>query len=281
MTTEKIKMRQIENFTWPEGKSCAVAIGWHVDGEAGPIGSDERNKTHLASVSMGAYGVSTAIPRILDLHRQLQIPGSFFIPGYVSDLHPEMVRKIQEEGHEVAHHGYFHKNVFLLSEKEEREEFERGEASLTRLTGKRPVGWSAPGWGVRESTLNILVEMGMIYDSSLMEYDRPYIISLCGKSLVELPISIILDDFEIFGASLFPDGGGVNATAETGYHVWKEEFDGMRHYGGLFSTTFHPSIMGRPGRMKMLDRLFSHMKSYDDIWWATYEDVARYALTLI
>lgn len=228
-----------------------------------------------------ALMVSTAMPRILDLHRHMQIPGSFFIPGYVADLHPDMVRNIQKEGHEIAHHGYYHKNVFLLSEQEERDEFERGEASLARIIGKKPVGWSAPGWGVRESTLNILAEMGMLYDSSLMEYDRPYLMYIDDKTLVELPISIILDDYEIFGASLFPNGGGVNATAETGYQIWKEEFDGMRRFGGLFSTTFHPEIMGRPGRMNMLYSLFSYMKSFNDIWWATFEEVAQYTLSLV
>ena len=47
--------------------------------------------------------------------------------------------------------------------------------------------------------------MGMRYDSSLMEYDVPYLIESPNGSLVELPISLILDDWEIFGGSLFPE----------------------------------------------------------------------------
>jgi len=268
--------RLFPNFRWPAGKRCAVAIGWHVDGESGPIAGDPRNAHHLAALSEGAYGVSTALPRLLDLHHELAIPASFFIPGYVAELHPEAVVQVARAGHEVAHHGYLHENVFLLDEAEERDVFERGSQILEGLTGARPVGWSAPGWGLRLSTVERLIEMGMLYDSSLMEYDTPYLLETPRGSLVELPISLILDDWEIFGGSLFPNGGGVNAPVEHAYQIWRDEFDGLRFYGGLFTTTFHPNILGRPSRIRMLHRLFSYMKSFDDVWLATYAEIAAY-----
>jgi peptidoglycan/xylan/chitin deacetylase (PgdA/CDA1 family) len=271
-----IRTRKIEGFSWPDGKKCAVVIGWHVDGEAGPIAADRRNANHIAALSEGAYGVSTALPRILELHRNLEIPASFFIPGYVADLHPDVVETVLHHGHEVAHHGYRHENVFLLDDEQEREVFQQGLETLQRLTGRKPLGWSAPGWGVKAHTLELLAELGMIYDASLMEYDVPYLISTKRGELVELPISLILDDWEIFGGSLFPNGGGVNAPAETAYQIWREEFEGMRHFGALFNTTFHPNLLGRPGRIKMLSRLFSYMRSFDDVWWATAEEVASY-----
>ena len=275
-----LQIRKIDGFVWPEGKKCAVAIGWHVDGEAGPIASDARNVKHVAALSEGAYGVSTALPRILEMHRVLNIPASFFIPGYVAELHPKAVATIVQDGHEVAHHGYLHENVFLLDDEAEWNVFKKGGEALERLTGRKPVGWSAPGWGVKQRTLEILCEMGMIYDCSLMEYDVPYMISTKSGTLVELPISLILDDWEIFGGTLFPNGGGVNATAETAYQIWKEEFDGMRRFGCLFNTTFHPNLMGRPGRIDMLYRLFDYMKSSNDVWWATCEEIAGYVLSL-
>lgn len=269
----------IEGFAWPEGKKCAVAIGWHVDGEAGPIAGDTRNARHVAALSEGAYGVLTALPRIVEMHQVLEIPATFFIPGYVAELHPETVAQIVEAGYEVAHHGYLHENVFMLDDEAEKEVFKRGTEILKNLTGQEPLGWSAPGWGVKQHTLELLSEMGMIYDCSLMDYDIPYIIKTKAGDLVELPISLILDDWEIFGGSLFPNGGGVNAPAESAYQIWKEEFDGIRRFGGLFNTTFHPNLM-RPGRINMLYRLLSYMKSFDDVWWATCTEIARYVLSI-
>ncbi|MBD2459726.1 polysaccharide deacetylase [Oscillatoria sp. FACHB-1407] len=274
--TATVKSIPMPDFRGPQGQKCIVSIGWHVDGESGAIASDPRAVNHLTALSEGAYGVSAALPRILDMHRSLDIPGSFFFPGYVADLHPDAVEAIAAEGHEIAHHGYLHENCFFLDKEAQRDVFLKGIAALERITGKAPVGWSAPTWGVKPDTLELLCELGMIYDCSLMEYDMPYLLSTPAGSLIELPISMVLDDWQIFGASPFP-GGGVNATAETAFQIWKEEFDGMRRFGGFFTTTFHPNLMGRPGRLNMLYRLFEYMKSFDDVWWATCEDVAQYS----
>ncbi|MBD3885387.1 polysaccharide deacetylase [Phormidium tenue FACHB-886] len=269
------EVTSIPGFQGPQNQKCVVSISWHIDGEAGAIAGDPRAADHLAALSEGAYGVSTALPRILEMHRSLEIPGSFFIPGYVADLHPDMVEAIASAGHEVAHHGYLHENCFFLSKAEQREIFIQGTKSIEQIIGKAPVGWSAPGWGVKLSTLELLCELGMIYDCSLMEYDTPYWLKTNAGTLIELPISMILDDWQIFGAGPFP-GGGVNATAESAFQIWKEEFDGMRRFGGLFTTTFHPNLLGRPGRLNMLYRLFEYMKTFDDVWWATCENVAAY-----
>lgn len=272
-------VKQISDFKWPEPYRAAVAIGWHVDGEAGPIGSDPDNANHLTARSMGQYGVSTAIPRILALHEELGIPASFFIPGYVAEQNPDTIALINRSGNEIAYHGYMHENVFTRSEEEETQIFDRQASCMTKLLGKQLAGWSAPGWGVREHTIQELCRLGVKYDSSLMEFDRPYYLECGDQHLVELPISIVLDDYEIMGASLYPNGGGINAPAREAFEIYWEEFEGIRHYQGLYTTTFHPCILGRPGRLLMLKKLLHNMKAFNDIWFATYEQVADYVLT--
>ncbi len=270
-----IKSTTLPNFRGPHGEKTIVVIGWHIDGEAAVVGANPETKDHVAALSEGAYGVSTGVPRILQLHSDLQIPASFFVPGYVAEQHPAETEAIAKAGHEIGHHGYMHENCFLLDDDQQREVFAKGTAALKNITGKDPIGWSAPSWGVKESTLNIMMEMGMRYDNSLMEYDVPYLIETEVGQLVELPISMILDDWEILGANLWP-GGGVNATAHSAYTIWKEEFDAMRRFGGLFCTTFHPNLMARPGRMAMLYELFGYMQSFSDVWWTTCEGAAEY-----
>ena len=276
-TPPAVQSLKIEDFKWPHGKRCAVAIGWHVDGEAGPVSGDAGNAIHVAALSEGAYGVSTALPRILDLHAALDVPGSFFVPGYVADLHPEIIKAVAAAGHELAHHGYLHENALALTETEEDAVFERGYKTLHNLTGAEIVGWSAPLWGVRQSTLEMLCKKEMLYDSSLMQYDTPYFVKTAAGTLVELPLNPALDDWPLFGLSLSPQGGSsVSAPAETAYNIWKEEFDGARRFGCLFTTTFHPNLTGRPGRLMMLYRLLAYMKSFDDVWWASCAEIAQY-----
>ena len=277
VTPPDVQSLKIDDFQWPYGKRCAVAIGWHVDGEAGPVSGDAGNAIHVAALSEGAYGVSTALPRILDVHATLNVPGSFFVPGYVADLHPQIIKAVAEAGHELAHHGYLHENALALTQAEEVSVFDQGYKALHDLTGTQIVGWSAPLWGVRQSTLEMLCNKGILYDASLMEYDTPYLIKTAAGTLVELPLNPALDDWPLFGMSLSPQGGSsVSAPAETAYNIWKEEFDGARRFGCLFTTTFHPNLTGRPARLAMLERLLGYMKSFDDVWWATCAEIAEY-----
>ncbi len=275
-----LSTRPVPNFRGPNGEIVAVAFGWHVDAESGVLAADMKPATHITALGEAAYGVLTALPRILQMHKDTGVPGSFFVPGYVCDCHPGPIGQIAAAGYEIAHHGYMHENVFSLSDTQQRDVFAQGSAAIQRVTGAAPRGWSAPGWGVRPSTIDLMAELGMLYDASLMDNDTPYVIDTPHGALIELPTSMVLDDWEIFGGSPYP-GSGINAPAEAAFQIWKEEFDGIRHYGGLFTTTFHPNLTGRPGRLRMLYRLIGHMQQFDDVWFASCEQVAAHVKTLI
>lgn len=274
-----IPARPIPNFQGPNGEKVTVAMAWHVDAEAGVLTASPRPATHLTALSESAFGIR-ALPRIIEMHRTLGVPATFFVPGYVCDTHPHEIEAIAEAGFEIAHHGYLHENCYTLSDEQQREVFEKGSAAITRITGKPPAGWSAPSWGMTPFTLDLLIEMGFLYDSSLMEYDTPYVLHAPRGKLLELPGSMVLDDWEIFGGSPYP-GGGVNAPAEHAFQIWKEEFDGMYHYGGFFTTSFHPNLTGRVGRLRMIHRLLEHMLQAGGVWFATCEAVAQYASTML
>ncbi len=275
-----LAFRTLPNFAWPDGAACGVTLAWHVDGEAGPMASDRSVVNHIAAISEAAYGLTTAMPRILRLHRDLGIPGTFFVPAHVAERHPAVMEAIVGDGHEIAHHGYMHENVYGLAEADERALFEHAAAILQRITGRRPAGWSAPGWGVTEQTLSIMTSMGMTYDASLMERDVPHMVDTPSGTIVELPISMVLDDWALFGSSLHGGGASSLTSATLAETVWREEFDGMRRFGGLFQTTFHPNLMGRPGRLVMLERLLAGMRTCDDVWWGTCHEAADHVRRL-
>ncbi|MEM7346541.1 MAG: polysaccharide deacetylase, partial [Chloroflexota bacterium] len=257
-----------------------VTIGWHVDGEAGPVFWERENgPKHLAAMSEAAYGITTALPRILELHRRFEIPATFFIPAHIAERYPQMVEAIVADGHEIGHHGYMHENVFALSAADERAIFEHANEILLGLTGRTPKGWSAPGWGVTAQTLQIMAELGLIYDGSLMDYDRPYFVGTAAGELIELPISMVLDDWAMFGGGIFPYSAAQIMPADQARQIWQEEFAGLRQYGGLFHSTFHPNLTGRPGRLLKLAELFQYMRSFDDVWWGTCEKAAAWMLT--
>ena len=118
----------------------------------------------------------SAVERILRLLEREGIPATFFVTGHTAETYPDHVRAIVAAGHEIGHHGYLHENPLALETTEhEREVLQRGLEALDRAAGVRPVGYRSPAWDNSPHTIELLLEYGFRYESSLMGNDfRPY-----------------------------------------------------------------------------------------------------------
>ena len=156
-------------------------------------------------ISRGEYGAVDGLPRILRLLDRHQVPASFFIPAVSDVLHPQMIPDIQAgREHEIGVHGWIHEHLPLLNdETDEQRLLNRAIETLTKVIGKRPVGYRAPSWQFSQWTMRQVKDAGFLYDSSLMASDDAYEILLDGKptGVVELPIERILDDSPYFGGN--------------------------------------------------------------------------------
>jgi peptidoglycan-N-acetylglucosamine deacetylase len=228
-------------------------------------------------LSRGEFGARVGVPRILRLLAREQIKATFYIPGHTIDSFPEVCTEIRDSGHEIGHHGYLHESPVTLDEPREREVIEKGLESLQRI-GVTPKGYRSPGWDLSPNSVGLLLEYGFVYDSSMMGADyQPY---WCRRNdiphrdrayewgeeveLVEFPVSWTLDDFPqmefLLNAGL-PGLSGYNKTLG----MWRTDFDYMleEEPGGVFCITFHPQVIGRGGRMTILQNLIAHMKAAD------------------
>ena len=144
---------------------------------------------------------------------------------------------------------------------------------MTELIGSRPVGYRAPSWNFSDSTLDLLMEMDFLYDSSLMADDRPYEIVANGEptGFVELPVDWILDD-----APLFNPLGESYAGPRQVLQVWKDEFDVAWEEGTTFVLTMHPHVIGHRSRIVVLRELIEHIREQDDVWFGTHADAVRW-----
>jgi len=101
---------------------------------------------------------------------------TFFVVGWIADKYPKLVRQISDEGHEIASHGYWHTEVFRQNRNEFKEDVTRAKICIEQACGKTISGYRAPGYSIRpteEWALDILVEAGFGYDSSLLYMDKP------------------------------------------------------------------------------------------------------------
>jgi peptidoglycan/xylan/chitin deacetylase (PgdA/CDA1 family) len=187
------------------------------------------------------------------------------------------VKRISGAGHEIGIHGWIHEWTSSLTRDEERMLMERSLATIQELTGKKPVGIPTGSWEYSANTAELIAELGLIYDSSLMADDMPYEVMSDGRptGIVELPVEWILDDYPYFNMDRF--AGLRPHTPPSGvYEVWSSEFDVAYDESSLFLLTMHPQIVGHRSRMAMLERLVQYMRSRPGVWFATHEQVARY-----
>lgn len=212
---------------------------------------------------------------ILDLLAEFDVRGTFFTLGWIAERHRRLVCDIARAGHEVASHGWGHERVTQLSPEAFRRSVRDSKAILEEISGARVFGYRAPSFSItrgREWALDILLEEGYAYDSSLFPVRRagygfdgghrdPHVLSRSSGQLHELPPATV----EWMGKVL-PAGGGaylrlLPATVVTSafraaerrgvpatfyIHPWEVDPEQpriavnmrtrIRHYGGLVRT---------------------------------------------
>jgi peptidoglycan/xylan/chitin deacetylase (PgdA/CDA1 family) len=257
--------------SWPGNARVAVCLSFDVDNESYLLARGETSPTTLSAADFGA---ETGLPRILELLDRHQVPASFFIPAVSALLHPEMIPAILKSGrHEIGVHGWIHESLVALnSESEEERLLNQAINYLTEATGKRPVGYRAPGWAFSRYTIGLLRRSGFLYDSSLQAMDEPYELVSSGEptGIVELAIDWTLTETPYLGR------GGTMPSPELLYQLYKEEFDGAYEQRTMFVLTLHPHVTGHRAPLHHLDQLIAYMKSKPGVWFATGEQIARY-----
>ena len=171
-----------------------------------------------AMLSRGEYGARVAVPRILGLLEEYDVPATFFVPGHTAESFPHAMDGILSAGHEVAHHSYGHEDPSTQTPDEERRSLERALAVLERFLGHPPAGYRSPSWDYSDATLSLLLEHGFLYDSSLFAGDfhpyRPRLGDQVGiedplqmgeeVDIWEFPVDFTLDDWAHFTFNFDP-----------------------------------------------------------------------------
>jgi peptidoglycan/xylan/chitin deacetylase (PgdA/CDA1 family) len=263
---------------WPNGARCAVTLSFDLDGMSAWLNRGPEFADYPSILAMGEYGPKVGAPRILDVLDAANLKATFFVPGFEAELHGPLLRDMVARGHEVAHHGYKHEYVWLLTPEEERQALQRGIKAIEDAIGQKPFGWRAPGYEMSPRTLDLLAEHDFIYSSSQMGDDVPYFPSETYPRLVELPVAWMLDDYAYFMYLPMVKLQAPPASPDQVFSSWAAEFDGLYRFGRSFTITLHPEITGRPSRLRVLERLIDHIQSHSDVVFMRSIDLARFWL---
>ncbi|MDA1287770.1 MAG: polysaccharide deacetylase [Proteobacteria bacterium] len=233
------------------------------------------NRITPTMLSRGDFG-SVALPRILDLLARFDAGATFFTPGHTLESYLQDAELLLASGHEIGHHGWTHRVPASLGRDGEEAELVRGIETIKRLTGAAPVGYRSPAWDLSAHSVELMLKHGLKYDSSLMGHDydcyyapmpaeipleRPMVPGM-PTGLVEMPISWSLDDFPYFEFMAGKNGimPGLSAASAV-LENFTEDFMYMKDNldWGILTYTFHPFVIGRGHRMRMLERLMQKL----------------------
>jgi peptidoglycan/xylan/chitin deacetylase (PgdA/CDA1 family) len=285
----------------PKGKRCAACVTVDVDcwsimlrmravgllgpGTYGPI-----------NFTRGEFGATVGIPRMLDVLDKHNVKATWFTPGVIADTYPDLIKDVASDGHEIAHHGYFHECPASMSEKEERVSFEKGSRAIQKATGQRPYGYRVPFEipqcnELSSRTVGLLLEMGFKYISQHMgpydfrvtkvrdgdEYyfDRP---PKFGKDvdLLNIPVNELIEDDLAYFLGVSPFYPKLDNPSKV-FEIWKTDFDYMYEHepGGFYALVLHPESTGRAHRIVLLDKTLEYMKQKPDVWFCTMLELAN------
>ena len=259
----------------PDSPRLTVALTFDHDA----ISDSVRRGDPPVKFSHAEFGPRVGLPRIIELLGREDIASTWFVPGHSLETFPANTEAILAGGHELACHGWFHEDFSELPAEEQAAVLGRSVEAVRRASGAPPRGFRAPYWALGRESLDLVVEAGFQYDSSLMADDyRPYRVrqndvhsveqgTTFGTEgpLIEVPVYWTLDDWPLFEPG---DNGrdGMRPPSQV-LEIWLAElrYAHANAPGGLLTVTMHPECIGRGHRMAMLEQFIGECRKLDGV----------------
>lgn len=166
---------------------------------------------------------------ILTMFAGAGVKATFFTLGWVAERHPSLMRRIAEQGHEMASHGWDHARVFTLDRKSFAADLDRSRKVIEDASGTKVSGYRAPSFSIDARTpwaYDILAEQGYAYSSSVApiahdhygwrEAPRFAFRPRADSDLIEIPVTTA----EFAGRRLAAGGGGFFRVLPYAFSRW-------------------------------------------------------------
>ena len=232
---------------------------------------------HLSMDGIYEYGSRVGVWRLLREFEKRGLPLTVFGVGMALERSPEVTAAFQELGHEIACHGWRWINYQNIDEATEREHMALGMEVIQRMTGERPLGWYTGRDSPR--TRRLVADFGGFeYDSDYYGDDLPFWLQVektDGSLAPQLVVPYTLDTNDMRFA--LPQGF---SQGDDFFTYLRDSFDVLYAEGNerpsMLSIGLHCRILGRPGRMRALQRFLDHIEQHDRVWVTRRIDIAHH-----
>jgi len=232
---------------------------------------------HLSMESIYEYGARVGVWRLLREFERRGLPLTVFGVGMALERSPEVAAAFVELGHEIACHGWRWISYQGVDEATERAHLQAALESFQRVLGQRPTGW----YTGRDSpaTRRLVVDAGGFeYDSDYYGDDLPFWLQVRktdGALAPHLVVPYTLDANDMRFA--LPQG---YSHGDEFFQYLRDAFDVHWAEGDerptMMSIGMHCRLLGRPGRMRALQRFLDHVQRHERVWITRRIDIARH-----
>ena len=232
---------------------------------------------HLSMEGIYEYGSRAGVWRLLREFEKRALPLTVFGVSMALERHPELTKAFVELNHEIACHGWRWIHYQGVDEAVERQHMDIGMDIIQQLTGERPSGW----YTGRDSphTRRLVADFGGFeYDSDYYGDDLPFWLNVRktdGTLTPHLVVPYTLDCNDMRFA--LPQGF---SHGDEFFEYLRDTFDVLYAEGAeapkMMSIGMHCRLLGRPGRMRALQRFLDHVEKHDRVWVARRVDIARH-----
>ncbi len=144
---------------------------------------------------------------------------TFFTLGWVARKYPEIIKRIDSYGYEIATHSDTHQLLYEFNREEFRQDLEKSVKSIEDVTGKKVRAFRAPGFSLKKSNQWVfeeLIKNGIEIDCSIFPARRahggfeefghaePAYVDIGGEKIKEFPMNV----YPIFDNNIIFSGGG-------------------------------------------------------------------------
>jgi peptidoglycan/xylan/chitin deacetylase (PgdA/CDA1 family) len=188
------------------------------------------------------------------------------------ERNPDAVAAMIESDWEIASHGWRWIDYKSVDEDTERDHLKKAIAIHERITGLRPEGWYTGRTSANTRGL-IVEEGGFLYDADSYADDLPYWDMSYDTPHLIVPYTLDANDMRFATPQGFNSG-------DQFFTYLRDAFDALYEEGAdapkMMSIGLHCRLIGRPGRIRALQRFLDHVESHDQIWVCRRADIAKH-----
>jgi peptidoglycan/xylan/chitin deacetylase (PgdA/CDA1 family) len=271
---------------WPKGAQLALGLVvhfdyWEIAPPEGAVSDPRFGDTFGAfrpdqrTYAWREYGNRIGIFRLMEVLDRYGLRATLAAGTAAIARCPQVLDAALSRGWEVTSHGDFATRMLssAMSEAEETDLIGAAMDTITRATGRSPLGWVGQDFGENQRTPGLLAQAGYQYLSDWPNDDQPYLVTTT-PPILSIPVQAELDDVQLLwhrrvATQRYPD-------------LVCEAADVLRAEGSRSLVLgLHPWLFGMPHRIRYLDAALARLAGTIGIWHTPLDQICTHVLSEI